>query len=89
MYEDLQEAMTLLHIDMANLVRMMISEHVGEYIARGRKGANLVVRAREQPSEETREETSSLDVPVIGRRILDLGSDQDVASQASRVEERE
>lgn len=37
-HEALLEATELLGVDLSNLLRLMISEHVGEYIARGKKG---------------------------------------------------
>src|SRR5436190_15297317 len=52
MYEAIQEGMALLNCDMANLLRMMISEQSGAYIARGKKGAKESARAREATPEE-------------------------------------
>jgi hypothetical protein len=49
MYDTIQEAVSLLKIDTSGLIRMMIAEHIGEYIARGRKGAESLAQARNTP----------------------------------------
>jgi hypothetical protein len=49
MYDTIQEAVNLLKIDTSGLIRMMIAEHIGEYIARGRKGAESLAQARNPP----------------------------------------
>ena len=67
-HKALQEAMGLLKVDMSNLLRMMISEHVGEYIARGKKGAESLSKARAMPIEGTPTQREGEE----GRRHLDL-----------------
>jgi hypothetical protein len=64
------EAAQLLHIDMSNLLRMMISEHIGDYITRGKKGVESLAKAR-QPSAQTSEKEFS-DPIERGDRGLDL-----------------
>jgi len=46
LHDALQTAATGLGIDLSNLLRMMIAEHVPEYIARGRKAASALEQAR-------------------------------------------
>jgi hypothetical protein len=48
----LQEAMDLLNVDMSNLLRMMISEHIGEYIARGKKGKERLAQPQKTLIEQ-------------------------------------
>jgi hypothetical protein len=51
-YEAMYEACQMLHIDMSSLLRIMISQHVGEYIAMGKKGNQDLEQARSKQSSE-------------------------------------
>lgn len=63
----LQEAGTMLKIDMSSLLRMMIAEHVGEYIARGKRATESMARARNQAA------TKMPPVPQLEQeRVVDL-----------------
>ena len=69
-HEALVEACKMLQIDMSNLLRLMISQHVGEYIAMGRRGVQDLEQARRrQPSKPLLTDAEAND------RNLDLGDD--------------
>jgi len=51
LHDALQTAATGLGLDLSNLLRMMIAEHVPEYIERGRRAAVALGQARAQAQE--------------------------------------
>jgi hypothetical protein len=46
LYGALQEAGKLLRLDLSNLLRMIIAEHISEYFLRGKKAAEALEQAK-------------------------------------------
>jgi len=83
LHDALQTAATGLGIDLSNLLRMMIAEHVPEYIARGRKAASALEQARaavqqgDSIAEPAREADQKVSLPSGGQKrsiIVDTGA---------------
>jgi hypothetical protein len=61
LHEALQTAATSLTLDMSNLLRLMITEHVAEYIKRGEQAADDLRNARSNSRPRPRAGRSALD----------------------------
>jgi len=68
LYGALQEAGRLLHLDLSNLLRMIVGEHIGEYIVRGKAAAEQLAQARARKGPEA----SSKDRVGPNPRSIDL-----------------
>jgi hypothetical protein len=79
LHDALQLAAAGLGLDLSNLLRMMIAEHVPEYIERGRRAAAALAQTGAQatpaPAAEVRGAAgagSTIKVPIRPKRSLDI-----------------
>ena len=80
-HDALQAAAAGLGLDLSNLLRMMVAEHVAEYVERGRRAAAALGEARRSaqpaaPAEEQAREGASVSRGR-GSILLDTGAERE------------
>jgi hypothetical protein len=76
LYQALQAAAAGLAVDLSNLLRMLVREHVAEYVARGQRAAAALEQARAEVAQaaapEQAQEPSRVPSLPHGRRHIQL-----------------